>query len=639
MGMSQTDTPLHPASIEELPNRETSEGLFPPPFQPNSPPVVEQAPSRRGADAMSPGERHEPSNGTPQPAGRPAASVPPPISPEWTHSAGPHAQQRERVSQEYPATVRDNGGSVGAFKDRRSRFHLPPSETSFGDGAKLNDTASVPERAPFVPSRWKAYTTPVAVEFKKPRRWWSYTAAVVLIAIISFEIVMVFDPGAIMQARTEALALMHRFSTADNNTLGNAQNGGANGQQQNSRTGTENAQNAQTPTPGQLPLPQDRAAASSELQAPTTGAPSSADEDENPVGPDASRPAQDAAARSSANPSGSQRPLGPQSQTRTPQRKPAYGRPGTPPVVNHDQYASRTSPAIPRNTPPTGNSVAPYVQSSESQSSSSPIGSNRPTTQLPASYSRNTGNPPTTSSQTSNPAPQQTTPANTSPQTAQNTQSPGEAALERWREQTAAATSTSRPAGTAPSSSTNQAPLAQRDQDAYARRPAPANTSTGTTAANPSAGASSEPKFSSVEMRGTSAPVPPSVPLSGVPSGSVAANSQFHGIRVPAELQSRGSQVGGKLQIGQLISSYSPVYPVEAAREGIEGTVRLDVLVGKDGTVGSVHVLSGPAMLSSAAATAVRDWRYGETFLDGQPIETQQYVNVVFRLATKSPQR
>jgi hypothetical protein len=38
-------------------------------------------------------------------------------------------------------------------------------------------------------------------------------------------------------------------------------------------------------------------------------------------------------------------------------------------------------------------------------------------------------------------------------------------------------------------------------------------------------------------------------------------------------------------------------------------------------------------MLASAAASAVRDWRYGETFLAGQPIETQQYVTIIFQLA------
>jgi TonB family protein len=126
------------------------------------------------------------------------------------------------------------------------------------------------------------------------------------------------------------------------------------------------------------------------------------------------------------------------------------------------------------------------------------------------------------------------------------------------------------------------------------------------------------------------------MPLAGVPSGSVAANSLFHAIRVPASLAWTRSQLPSNLQVGSLVSSYSPAYPIEAAREGIEGSVRMDVIVGSDGTVRSVRVLSGPAMLSSAAVSAVRDWRYSETFLAGQTIETEHYVTMFFRLAAAS---
>ena len=171
--------------------------------------------------------------------------------------------------------------------------------------------------------------------------------------------------------------------------------------------------------------------------------------------------------------------------------------------------------------------------------------------------------------------------------------------------------------------------MQQRDQDAYARYSNSLPTAS-TTTSRPI----SQPQMSSIEVPGSmSYPVPPSVPLAGVPSGSVGATSGLHAIRVPPELQSRSSQLAGNLQIGQLVSSYSPAYPIGAARDGIEGTVKLDVIVARDGTVQSVKVVSGPPMLASSAANAVRDWRYGETFLSGQAIETEQYVTIVFRLA------
>lgn len=134
-----------------------------------------------------------------------------------------------------------------------------------------------------------------------------------------------------------------------------------------------------------------------------------------------------------------------------------------------------------------------------------------------------------------------------------------------------------------------------------------------------------------------SSPVPPSVPLSGVPSGSVAASSQFHAIRIPPELRDKPAQLAGNLQIGQLISSYSPTYPIEAARAGVEGIAKLDVIVAPNGTVETVKMLSGPALLTEASVNAVEQWRYGQTLLGGQPIGVEQYVTVVFRLAKQTP--
>jgi TonB family protein len=204
----------------------------------------------------------------------------------------------------------------------------------------------------------------------------------------------------------------------------------------------------------------------------------------------------------------------------------------------------------------------------------------------------------------------------------------GQAALNAWRAQTT-------PPASASSANLNRqtesAPRVERDQDLYARRNTAANPAAST---NQNARLEQEPK--SLEMPSSfSSPVVPSLPLAGIPSGSVGANSQFRAIRIPPELQSKSSQLVGRLQIGQLMSSYSPAYPANAARDGIEGTVKLSVIVGKDGGVRKVQVLSGPAMLTSAADAAVRDWRYGETFLAGQPIETEQYVTIVFRLSGK----
>jgi TonB family protein len=87
----------------------------------------------------------------------------------------------------------------------------------------------------------------------------------------------------------------------------------------------------------------------------------------------------------------------------------------------------------------------------------------------------------------------------------------------------------------------------------------------------------------------------------------------------------------GNLQIGRIISRVDPIYPEDAKGQGIEGTVKLHVIAGRDGAVEKVEPISGPALLAKAAISAVREWRYAKTLLDGQPMETEQDVVVNFR--------
>jgi protein TonB len=71
---------------------------------------------------------------------------------------------------------------------------------------------------------------------------------------------------------------------------------------------------------------------------------------------------------------------------------------------------------------------------------------------------------------------------------------------------------------------------------------------------------------------------------------------------------------------------------VAAKQQGIEGTVRLHAVISADGDVQSVQPVSGPEELVAAAVTAVREWRYGPTVLDGRRIPVQDDIRLVFRL-------
>lgn len=86
------------------------------------------------------------------------------------------------------------------------------------------------------------------------------------------------------------------------------------------------------------------------------------------------------------------------------------------------------------------------------------------------------------------------------------------------------------------------------------------------------------------------------------------------------------------LQVGELIQRVEPVYSPGAQQEKIEGTVKMHAVIGKDGTIRSLQLISGPPLLVPAAMGAVREWRYNPTLFEGQPIETQEDISIVFRL-------
>jgi TonB family protein len=120
----------------------------------------------------------------------------------------------------------------------------------------------------------------------------------------------------------------------------------------------------------------------------------------------------------------------------------------------------------------------------------------------------------------------------------------------------------------------------------------------------------------------------PETPISA--TGSVAISSQ-RSVPVPAD-GPKAAQNGRSLQVGQLINLVEPVYPAEAVQQKIEGTVKLHAVIGTDGVIESLAQVSGPQVLVNASMTAVRNWKYSPTRMNGQPIETQEDISFVFRL-------
>jgi TonB family protein len=64
----------------------------------------------------------------------------------------------------------------------------------------------------------------------------------------------------------------------------------------------------------------------------------------------------------------------------------------------------------------------------------------------------------------------------------------------------------------------------------------------------------------------------------------------------------------------------------------LQGTVRLRAIIGKDGSVSELEVLSGNPILVQAAVAAVREWRYRPTRLNNEAVEVETYITVTFVL-------
>jgi protein TonB len=81
-----------------------------------------------------------------------------------------------------------------------------------------------------------------------------------------------------------------------------------------------------------------------------------------------------------------------------------------------------------------------------------------------------------------------------------------------------------------------------------------------------------------------------------------------------------------------LVRRVEPDYPSAAKREGLVGSVDLDVTVSPKGFVTDVSVVSAtpPDVFDKSATTAVRKWKYDPRFVDGLPAEAHLKVHLGF---------
>ena len=92
-------------------------------------------------------------------------------------------------------------------------------------------------------------------------------------------------------------------------------------------------------------------------------------------------------------------------------------------------------------------------------------------------------------------------------------------------------------------------------------------------------------------------------------------------------------RVGGNVQQAKLIKQPKPVYPPLAKQARIQGTVRFTAIIGKDGTIQNLQLVSGHPLLVPSAQEAVKQWVYQPTLLNGEPVEVVTQIDVNFTLS------
>ncbi|MGA2349085.1 MAG: energy transducer TonB [Terracidiphilus sp.] len=92
-------------------------------------------------------------------------------------------------------------------------------------------------------------------------------------------------------------------------------------------------------------------------------------------------------------------------------------------------------------------------------------------------------------------------------------------------------------------------------------------------------------------------------------------------------------RVSTAIEEGLIVLKTPPIYPPIAKAAHVEGTVILAATISRTGTIENLRATAGPVMLQQAALDAVRTWRYRPYLLDGDPVEVETTVNVIFMLS------
>jgi protein TonB len=101
----------------------------------------------------------------------------------------------------------------------------------------------------------------------------------------------------------------------------------------------------------------------------------------------------------------------------------------------------------------------------------------------------------------------------------------------------------------------------------------------------------------------------------------------------PKPVTPKSVRVGGNVMAAKLVRQPKPTYPPLAKQARIQGTVRFNAVIGKDGTIQNLTLVSGHPLLIPSAQEAVRQWLYQPTTLNGEAVEVVTTIDVNFTLS------
>jgi protein TonB len=131
--------------------------------------------------------------------------------------------------------------------------------------------------------------------------------------------------------------------------------------------------------------------------------------------------------------------------------------------------------------------------------------------------------------------------------------------------------------------------------------------------------------------------VPGGIPggqLGGVIGSVISSTSSLSAVPRFVPVTPQRIRISGGVTRGLLIHKEEPTYPPLARAARIQGDVVLSAIIDSNGQIQNLQLVSGHPMLVPAAIAAVKLWRYKPYLLNGQPVEVDTTITVIFVLSS-----